>query len=68
MSQGGFYKAISRLQTHSEAVAALKGAPLEEEILLEKFAKVSSSTDKLHAALSRFGRMIGFEFPALFGP
>ena len=55
VAESGFFQGASRIQTHSEAIAALGGATRERQILEEKFGKVEGATLLLHRGLSKFG-------------
>lgn len=55
VAESGFFQGASRIQTHSEAIAALGGSSREREILKEKFQKVEGATLSLHRGLSKFG-------------
>eukprot|EP01060_Flectonema_neradi_P017156 TRINITY_DN2395_c0_g1_i2.p1 TRINITY_DN2395_c0_g1~~TRINITY_DN2395_c0_g1_i2.p1 ORF type:complete len:1303 (+),score=257.75 TRINITY_DN2395_c0_g1_i2:40-3948(+) len=43
MAQGSYYKAVSRLQSNAEAVAALDGSEIESQLLQRSYDKVSGS-------------------------
>ena len=55
MVQGKYFKTVSRVQTHSEAIYALNGGEREHAIVNKKFEGVEGAATKLYQALSRFG-------------
>eukprot|EP00009_Paramoeba_aestuarina_P011277 CAMPEP_0201537962 /NCGR_PEP_ID=MMETSP0161_2-20130828/66245_1 /ASSEMBLY_ACC=CAM_ASM_000251 /TAXON_ID=180227 /ORGANISM="Neoparamoeba aestuarina, Strain SoJaBio B1-5/56/2" /LENGTH=453 /DNA_ID=CAMNT_0047944551 /DNA_START=507 /DNA_END=1865 /DNA_ORIENTATION=+ len=56
IAQSLYSKAATRtIQTHSESISALGGAPLEKQILDKKFAGVMKAASELHYTNSLFG-------------
>ena len=55
MVQGKYFKTVSRVQTHSEAIYALNGGEREHAIVNKRFEGVEGAATKLYQALSRFG-------------
>ena len=53
--QGAYFKSVSRVQTHSEAILALGGCDREHQICMEKFDGVSGAATDLHYCMSKFG-------------
>jgi ABC-type uncharacterized transport system fused permease/ATPase subunit len=55
MVQGKYFKTVSRVQTHSEAIHALNGGAREHAIVNKKFEGVEGAATALYEALSKFG-------------
>ena len=53
--QGRYFKTVSRVQTHSEAIYALNGGSREHTIVKEKFEGVEGAATALYRCLSKFG-------------
>jgi ABC-type uncharacterized transport system fused permease/ATPase subunit len=53
--QGAYFKSVSRVQTHSEAILALNGCDREHEICRDKFGGVSDAATELFKCMSKFG-------------
>eukprot|EP01063_Lacrimia_lanifica_P036441 TRINITY_DN7231_c0_g3_i1.p1 TRINITY_DN7231_c0_g3~~TRINITY_DN7231_c0_g3_i1.p1 ORF type:complete len:1372 (+),score=583.24 TRINITY_DN7231_c0_g3_i1:70-4116(+) len=53
MAQQGYFKALTRIQTHGEAISALKGRETEQSILSKAYEKVEQSALELNHATSK---------------
>ena len=63
--QGSYFKAMTRVSTHSEAILALDGSKREQEICNRKFERLERASTDLHICIARFGAI--FKLAYTFG-